>query len=134
MFCTQCGTFNPDEAVSCGKCGWRFDQAESPPPENVVNQPITPLPQVPVSDSQQSLAQEFIPIMQETPPTSGFLPSQGSPHMLDDVQPTNGIPQSDQLSAPSPVLPFEPTKPYLPPDGAPEASPTPPPAVQEPWY
>ena len=134
MFCIQCGAFNPDKAVSCGKCGWRFDQAASLPPENVINQPITPLPQVPVSNSPQSLAGEFIPIMQETPPASGFLPSQGSPPMLDAVQPTYGIPQSDQPSAPSPDLPFEPTKPYLPPYSAPEASPTPPPTMQEPWY
>src|SRR5258708_8624672 len=134
MFCIQCGAFNPDKAVSCGKVGWRFDQVASLAPENVINQPITPLPQVPESNSSHILEVEFIPIMQETPPATGSLQSQGSTPMLDAVQPTYGIPQSDQPSAPSPDLPYEPTKPYLPPYSAPEASPTPPPTMQEPWY
>jgi TolA-binding protein len=134
MFCIQCGTFNPDTAAFCGKCGWRFDQAASPAPENVVNLPITPSPQVQVSDSPQSLSGEIIPIMQETLPASGFLPSQESPLVQGNVQTWYGIPQSDQPSAPSSSLPFEPTKPYLPPYGAPEAPPTPPPTIEEPWY
>jgi hypothetical protein len=82
MICIQCGTFNPDTAAFCGKCGWRFDQAASPPPENVVIQPITPSPQVSMSDNP----------------------------------------------------PIEPTTPFLPPYGASEAPPTPPPSVQEPRY
>jgi hypothetical protein len=73
---------NPDQASFCGKCGWRFDQAASPPLENVVNQPISSSPQVLVSDN----------------------PS------------------------------IEPTEPFSPLQGVPEAPTTPPPAVQEPWY
>jgi tetratricopeptide (TPR) repeat protein len=32
MICIQCGSYNPDHAAFCGKCGWQFKQASSTPP------------------------------------------------------------------------------------------------------
>ena len=142
MFCIQCGAYNPVSATFCGSCGSRLEQAAGLPQANVVNQPATPLPQVPPGNSPQSLAGEFTPIRQEMPPASGFLASQASPPAQGIGQTGYGMHQSYQPSAPAPYSPFEPTVPYpppasqpnLPPNGAPEAPPTLPPAEREPWY
>jgi hypothetical protein len=90
MICIQCGTFNPDTATFCGKCGWRFDQAASMP-ENVVIQQITPSPQVPMSDNP--------PIE----PTTPFLPPLAASEAPPTPPPTGQEPRYKVLARSMPL-------------------------------
>ncbi len=51
MFCTQCGTNNPDQAILCRVCGWRFENEDMPTgPHALFTNPVqvsdhkTPIP------------------------------------------------------------------------------------------
>lgn len=65
MFCIQCGAQNPDNTTFCGICGTRLAKGISPSPVNVVKQPVTPVPQAPLSGSSEALPGEYVMISGE---------------------------------------------------------------------
>src|SRR5207247_6043789 len=87
MFCIQCGSYNPDNAAFCGKCGEKLNKGTSTPPSMSVEG-------VPASSGAQSPAGEYIPTIQEMPTASSFPVSQGSPPINDITQTGYGISQS----------------------------------------
>ncbi|HEY6286602.1 MAG TPA: zinc-ribbon domain-containing protein [Ktedonobacteraceae bacterium] len=157
MFCIQCGSYNPDNAEFCGKCGEKLKKGTSTPPS-------MPVEGVPASSGAQSPAGEYIPTIQEMPTASSFPVSQGTPPINDIPQTGYGIsqsyppptyPTSDQYrsadmynlsqsaytqQSPSAIENYQ-TMPQIPPlqsnqppYGHPGAPPIPPSAVRQPWY
>ncbi len=131
MFCIQCGAHNPDNATFCGICGMRLEKGTSPPPVNVVNQPVTPMPEVPLSGSAQSLLGEYVPITGEqvfqAPPT--YPTSDPYPPVEMFSIPPSVTGQAYPTISQTPV-----SQPDLAPDGFSNSPTGPLPVIRKPWY
>lgn len=106
MFCNQCGTYNPDQAMFCGNCGSNLQKQSAAPTVDVASNPMTPLPATPVSGEQYPVGNP--PGGQGTPEVRDGLTVQGSP----PVQFSNPTGYGMQGSAPPSPPPDQAWGPY----------------------
>jgi hypothetical protein len=138
MFCIQCGARNPDNATFCGICGMRLEKGASPPPVNVVNQPVTPMPEVPLSGSAQSLPGEYGPItgaqVFQAPPTYPTSDPYSPVEMFSIPPPAYTGQASATGQAYPPISQTPASQPNLAPDGFSNSPTGPLPVIRKPWY
>jgi hypothetical protein len=153
MFCIQCGNFNPDNSVFCGKCGAKFAKETSSPS-------FMPAEGVPPSGGAPPPPGEYFSIVQEISPASSYPMSQGTQPTPEVAQTGYGMPQNyppstypandqnrsaEMFGFTQPTFTGQPPSridnyqnvsqmPTPPPYGYPQAPLTPPPVVREPWY
>ena len=148
MICIQCGSYNPDNAAFCGKCGGPLKQASNTPPS---------LP----AEGGSAIRSAQSPTGEDMPIASSFPQSRGTPPIHAGAQTGYGIPQgyhiptyptgnpyqsAEMFNASQPAFSgqapsaFEnaqtipPSQPNQPPYSPPVASTTPPSIVKKPWY